>query len=98
MKDARLPQRRGRRERKQAPAFDVVTPTPDEARLEGIAQRQRRYFRIMVPCITLVAFGFFIPAPTPFRLVALAIAAVMPPIAAIVGNAPPPVRPRRPFR
>jgi hypothetical protein len=40
----------------------------------------------MVPCIILVAFGFFVPAPTPIRLVALAIAAFMPPIAAIVGN------------
>jgi DUF3099 family protein len=96
MKDARNPLGRGRRGgHEQPPAFDIVTPTPDQERLEGIAKRQRRYFRIMVPCITLVAFGFFIPAPTPIRLIALTIAAVMPPIAAIVGNAPPGVKPRR---
>jgi hypothetical protein len=40
----------------------------------------------MIPCILLVAFGFFVPAPTPIRLAALAIAAFMPPIAAILGN------------
>jgi hypothetical protein len=84
MKDARLP--RPRRKRGEPPTYDVVTPTPDEARLENIRQRQKRYYRVMVPCIILVAFGFFVPAPTPIRLIALAIAAVMPPIAAIVGN------------
>jgi hypothetical protein len=64
----------------------VVTPTARQAHLERIAARQRRYFRVMIPCIALMLFGFFVPAPTPYRLVALAIAAVMPPIAAIVGN------------
>jgi hypothetical protein len=82
MKDARIPRSR----RGEPPTYDVVTPTPDQARLEEIGRRQRRYFRIMVPCILLVAFGFFVPAPTPFRLVALAIAAFMPPVAAIVAN------------
>jgi hypothetical protein len=82
MKDARTPRNR----RGEPPTYDVVTPTPDQARLEQIARRQRRYYRVMVPCILLVAFGFFVPAPTPIRLAALAIAAFMPPIAAIVGN------------
>jgi hypothetical protein len=83
MKDARVPRSR----RGEPPAFDVVTPTPDQARLEQIARRQRRYLRVMVPCILLVSFGFFAWfAPKPMRLIALAIAAFMPPIAAIVGN------------
>ncbi len=83
MKDARIPRSR----RGKPPTFDVVTPTDDQARLEDIARRQRRYFRVMVPCILLVSFGFFgFFVPTPIRLVALAIAAFMPPIAAIVAN------------
>jgi DUF3099 family protein len=82
MKDARGPRNR----RGKGPTFDVVTPTEEQARLESIKRRQRRYYRVMVPCIVLVAFGFFVPAPTPFRLAALAVAAFMPPIAAIVGN------------
>jgi hypothetical protein len=83
MKDARIPRSR----RGEPPTYDVVTPTPDQARLEELGRRQRRYFRVMVPCILLVSvgfFGFFLPMP--IRLVALAIAAFMPPIAAIVGN------------
>jgi hypothetical protein len=31
-------------------------------------------------------FGFFVPAPTPWRIAALAVAAVIPPIAAVVAN------------
>jgi Protein of unknown function (DUF3099) len=83
VKDARVPRPRRRH---QPPTYDVVTPTPNQEHLENIRRRQKRYYRIMVPCIILVAFGFFVPAPTPIRLVALAIAAFMPPIAAIVGN------------
>jgi hypothetical protein len=82
MKDARIPRSR----RGEAPTYDIVTPTPDRARLDEIDRRQRRYLRVMIPCILLVLFGFFVPAPTPVRLAALAIAAFMPPIAAIVGN------------
>ena len=37
-------------------------------------------------CLALVVFGFFVPAPVPVRLVALAVAAVLPPIAAITAN------------
>lgn len=66
--------------------YDVHTPTEREALLESIAKRRRRYFRVMVPCIALMLFGFFVPAPVPVRLTALAIAAVMPPIAAMLGN------------
>ena len=41
---------------------------------------------VMVPCIVLVLFGFFVPAPTPVRVAALAIAAVLPPVASILAN------------
>jgi hypothetical protein len=66
--------------------YDIVTPTERERRDDDIARRRRRYFAIMVPCLALVSFGFFVPAPTPFRVAALAIAAVLPPIAAMVAN------------
>lgn len=65
---------------------DIVTRTPDEARRAELAGRRRRYFSLMVPCVLLVLFGFFVPAPVPVRVTALAIAAVLPPIAAIRGN------------
>ena len=68
--------------------FDIVTPTERELSDRAIGERRRRYFLIMVPCIALVIFGFFVPAPTPLRLIALAAAAVMPPLAAIVANPP----------
>ena len=48
--------------------------------------RKRRYFALMVPCLALVLFGFFVPAPIPVRVAALVIAAVIPPFAAIRGN------------
>lgn len=83
VKDARVPRPRRRHE---APRYDIVSPTADQARQESIARRQRRYLRVMVPCIALVLFGFFVPAPTPLRLVALGIAAVLPPIAAVLAN------------
>ena len=67
-------------------AFDIVTPTDREALERSIARRRRGYFRVMVPCIALVLFGFFVPAPVPVRVVALAIAAFLPPVAAIVAN------------
>lgn len=68
--------------------FDIVTPTERELRDTALRRRRRLYFVIMVPCLALVAFGFFVPAPTPVRLVALAIAAVLPPTAAIIANPP----------
>jgi hypothetical protein len=71
----------------ELPSFDVVTRTEREARNDAINARQRRYLRVMIPCIALMLFGFFVPAPIPLRLVALGVASVLPPIAAIVGNA-----------
>lgn len=72
--------------RDDPPVFDVRTPTEREALLASVALRRRRYFRAMVPCLVLLGFGFFVPAPLPMRLTALAIAAVLPPIAAVLGN------------
>jgi hypothetical protein len=69
--------------------FDLVTPTEREARDDGVAKRRRRYFAVMIPCIVLVVFGFFIPAPVPLRLVALVIASFLLIIGVIVGNAAP---------
>jgi hypothetical protein len=66
--------------------FDIVTPTEREAREQSIAARRRRYFLVMVPCLVLVVFGFFVPAPVPVRVAALAVAAVLPPVASILGN------------
>ena len=66
--------------------YDIVTPTEREALERSIAARRRRYFLVMVPCIVLVLFGFFVPAPVPVRVGALALAAVLPPVAAILGN------------
>jgi hypothetical protein len=41
---------------------------------------------VMVPRLALVLFGFFVPTPVPVRVAALAVACVMTPVAAIVGN------------
>jgi hypothetical protein len=75
-----------RRRPNEAPVFDVHTPTEREALEASIARRRKRYFRMMIPCIVLVLFGFWVPAPVPIRLTALGIAAFMPPIAAMLGN------------
>lgn len=64
-----------------------MTPTPREARLADLARRRRRYVLVIVPVLVLVAFGFFVPAPVAFRVVALVVAAVLAPVAAILGNA-----------
>ncbi|HVV30058.1 MAG TPA: DUF3099 domain-containing protein [Mycobacteriales bacterium] len=74
------------RSRRKA-VVDVVTPTPREARLADLARRRRRYLLVIVPCLALVAFGFFVPAPVPVRVVVLVVAAVLAPVAAIVANA-----------
>jgi hypothetical protein len=81
------PGRRGEGGAGDGPPYDIVTPTDRERLERRLARRRRRYLAVMVPCLVLVAFGFFVPAPTPLRLVALAFAAWMPPVAAIVGNA-----------
>lgn len=65
---------------------DIVTPTPHEQRLAELAARRRRYFAVMLPCLALVVFGFWVPAPVPVRVTALAVAAMMPPVAVIIGN------------
>ena len=67
-------------------AYDIVTPSEAEQVERSLAGRKRRYFLVMAPCIVLVLFGFFVPAPVPLRVAALAVAAVLPPIAAILGN------------
>ncbi|HEX3004233.1 MAG TPA: DUF3099 domain-containing protein [Angustibacter sp.] len=74
-----------RRDRRP-PRFDIVTPTEREALDADIARRRRRYFVLWVPCIVLVVFGFFVPAPTPLRIAALVVAAPLLPAAAFVGN------------
>jgi hypothetical protein len=66
--------------------FDIMTPTEREARDADIARRKKGYFLVWVPCLLLVVFGFFVPAPTPLRIAALVIAAPLLPIAAIVAN------------
>ena len=78
--------RRDDREDRGQPAYDIVTPTERELRDRAIARRRRRYFLVMGPCIALVLFGFFVPAPTPLRVAALTVAAVLPPLAVIVGS------------
>ena len=72
--------------RRHSPPYDIVTPTQREARDTQIARQRRRYFAIWVPCILLVLFGFFVPAPVPWRIAALAVAAPMLPLAAILGS------------
>jgi hypothetical protein len=70
---------------------DIVTPTETERRAADLHERERRYFTVMIPCIVLTVLGFFVLPWTPARLGVLAVAAVLPPIAAIVAN---PVRRR----
>ncbi len=73
-------------------AFDVVTPTPREALEADVARRKRRYLSVILPCLGLVLFGFFVPAPTPIRVAALILAAPLAPIAVIAagsGSRPP---------
>lgn len=77
------------RRRRRSEVFDVVTPTEAERRRAEQRARERRYFLIMGVCLALVLFGFFVPAPIAVRGVALAIGAVLPPVAAIVGNSRP---------
>jgi Mn2+/Fe2+ NRAMP family transporter len=78
-----------RRRHRRPDVYDIVTPTERERRDDQIARRKKRYLAVMIPCVVLVVFGFFVPAPTPLRVIALVIASVLPPIAAIVGNESP---------
>ncbi len=66
-----------------------MTPTRVEWDRADLARRRRRYALLMGGCLLLVLFGFFVPAPVPLRLGALAVAAVLPPVAAIAGNGGP---------
>jgi hypothetical protein len=77
-----------RRDGDRAPdVYDIVTPTQREAREQDIRRRRRVYLSIMIPCIAMFAFfGLATFLPTPVRVAALCIAAVMPPVAAILGN------------
>jgi hypothetical protein len=74
---------RHQHERPQDIASRDVPPRLDDS----IRRRQHRYFWLMGPCLVLTVFGFFVPAPTPWRIAALAVAAVIPPVAAVVANA-----------
>lgn len=75
------------RHRHRDEAFDIVTPSERERIDRLVAWQRRRYLALIIPCLLLVLFGFFVPAPTPVRIVALALAALLLPLAAIVGNA-----------
>jgi Mn2+/Fe2+ NRAMP family transporter len=80
------PRRRHGRDR--APdVYDIVTPTEREALERDIRRRRRIYLSIMVPCVVIfVFFGLASFLPTPVRVAALCVAAVLPPVAAVLGN------------
>lgn len=75
------------RRRHHDEVFDIATPTERERLDRLVAWQRRRYLALIVPCILLVLFGFFVPAPTPVRIVALVLASLLLPLAVIVGNA-----------
>ncbi len=66
---------------------DISSPQVPRRLDDSIRSRRRRYFWLMGPCLVLTVFGFFVPAPVPLRISALAVAAVIPPVAAVVANA-----------
>ncbi|HET8614728.1 MAG TPA: DUF3099 domain-containing protein [Actinomycetales bacterium] len=72
--------------RPHEPTRDITSPDVPRRLDDSIRARRRRYFWLMGPCLVLVVFGFFVPAPTPWRVGALAVAAVIPPVAAVVAN------------
>lgn len=72
--------------RRHREVFDVVTPTETERRRADQHEREVRYRWLMGICLTCVLIGFFVPFPIPVRGVFLAVAAVLPPVAAIVAN------------
>lgn len=53
---------------------------------DDLATRRRAYFVVMGTCLLLVVLGFFVLPNGTVRLVVVGVAAVLPPIAAIVGN------------
>ncbi len=66
---------------------DVRTLTPEERRREAFARRRRRYAVVISGCLVLTVFAFFATfAPVAVRLVAAGLAAVLAPVAAMVGN------------
>ena len=71
-------------------SYDIVTPTERERRDDEVATRRKRYFAIMIPLSFARRLRVLRARPnTSARVAALALAAVLPPIAAIVGNAKP---------
>lgn len=71
--------------------FDAAEPgeelLPEGSEVEArIHRRARRYFAVIVPALVLVVFGFFVPAQAPFRIAALLMAALLLPVAAVLGN------------
>lgn len=74
------------RRRRRTSRYDIVTPTEGEQRDADISRGRRRYFALWVPCLLLVLFGFFVPAPTGWRIAALAVAAPLLPLAAFIGT------------
>lgn len=66
---------------------DVRRLTERERRDEAIDRRRRRYLAIMVPYLGLVLLGFFVLPWTAARIVVLAVAVLLPPVAAVVANA-----------
>ena len=72
--------------RRQPPPYDIVHRTEREVRDDELRHRRRRYLALWVPCMLLVLFGFLVPAPVPWRIAALAVAAPMLPLAAILGS------------
>lgn len=66
---------------------DVRTLTEGERRREQFARRRHRYYVVIGACLALIVFAFFCtPAPVAVRLVAAGVAAVLAPVAALVGN------------
>jgi len=72
--------------RQQPPPYDIVHRTEREVREDELRRRRRRYLALWVPCMLLVLFGFLVPAPVPWRIAALAVAAPMLPLAAFLGT------------
>ena len=71
--------------RKRPP--DIRTLTPGERRRADLDRRRKRYFVMMGCCLLLVLLSFFGTAlPTAVRLVLAGVAAVLAPVAAMVGN------------